>query len=213
MVERFRRSNPAAAKDLRRQQLVDPVIIEAGETAVVLRSSAANLSGKRQSVCIWATQEESSDDGGSQSPIGFVEFGAGKRLARAEFDVRDGVILCIPAPIVSVSVLNRNQIGDPNLLVNAFLVDGSTKGVNTRSYDIDPENPNIRVPAFAEKVAYELAAPNADYRALVSDSPTGETYGQVAEGVVYQLHHRARWIRFFNVPPELGGIVTFFLSI
>lgn len=213
MAEKLGGSKKAGASAPKRQLKLDPIIVEPGETAVVLRNSIAKPSGRIQSVCIWATQEESPDDGGSQSPIGFVEFGAGKRTARAEFDVRDGVILCIPAPIVAVSVLNRNQIGDPNIVVNAFFVDGNAKGVNTRSFDIDSENPNIRVPALAEKVVYELAAPNTDYRALVSDSPTGETYGQIAEGVVYQLHHRARWIRFFDVPPAVGGVVTFFLSI
>lgn len=188
----------------------EAVVVGPGQTALVYKSSTS--SPKCQSICICATQEESTDDGGSQSPIGLIEFGKGSAVVRAEFDVRDGAILCIPASNVSLSVCNRNGEGDPSIEVSAFAVAGNSKGANTRSFDIDSENPNVRVPALADKLVYELAVPDAGYRALVSDSATGETYGQIAEGVVYPLHHRARWIRFMNVAPT-GGIVTFFLSI
>jgi hypothetical protein len=96
--------------------------------------------------------------------------------------------------------------------VSAFTVAGPSRGRNTRSFDIDPQAPNMRVPAFAESVVYELATPDDRYRALVSDSATGDDFGQIAAGVVYPLHHRARWIRFFDAPSS-GGIVTFNLSI
>jgi hypothetical protein len=85
-------------------------------------------------------------------------------------------------------------------------------GKNTRSFDIDDQNPNVRVPAFAEAVVFELWEAQPDYVALVSDSATGETYGTIPPRIVYPLHHRARWIRFIGAPSS-GGIVTFFLSI
>ena len=134
-------------------------------------------------------------------------------MVRAEFDVRDGTVLNVPASTISVSVLNRNEPGDSDVTVSAFFAEGAAPGLNTRSFDIDDDQPNIRVPSFATRVVYQLAVPDANYRALVSDSESGETYGQIPEGVVYTLHHRARWIRFFDVQTQAGGVITFFLSI
>lgn len=129
-----------------------------------------------------------------------------------EFDIRDGVVLNVPDAAFSLSAWNRNDTGQPVVNIGAIVTSGLARGRNTRSFDIDPDNWNVRVPAFAESVSYELAAPDEQYRALVSDSATGDDYGQIAPGARYPIHHRCRWIRFVNVRPS-GGIVTFHLSI
>lgn len=189
-----------------------PVTIEPGATKLVLEEVAQSSHASGVALCIHVKQEESPDDGGSQSPIGRLEFGRGHALAQVEFDIKDGVVLSVPAATLRLFVTNRNLEQDPAIEVCAFFVSGTGRGKNTRSFDIDDEDPNVRVPAFAEAVVFELWEPPAGYVALVSDSATGETYGTIPPGVVYPLHHRARWIRFMGAPPS-GGIVTFFLSI
>ncbi len=202
-------TKPPAATDRRPGGVVS---IKAGETKLVFHDASAAARSGSVALCVQSRQEESADDGGSQSPVGRLEFGAGQALAAVEFDVKDGVVLSVPASTLRLFVTNRNLDGDPDISVSAFYVLGAARGRNTRSFDISSEAPNVRVPAFAEAVMYELQEPPEGYVALVSDSQTGETYGTIAPRVVYPLHHRARWIRFMGAPPS-GGIVTFFLSI
>ena len=191
---------------------VATVAIQPGETKLVLERAreASSVSG----LCLWVygKQEESSDDGGSQTPIGYLDFGSDTNRLRVEFDVRDGVVLNVPDQAFSLSVWNRNESEEPVLNVGAIVSHCQARGRNTRSFDINTQAINMRVPAFAESVSYELAAPDEQYRALVSDSATGDDFGQIAPGTVYPIHHRCRWIRFVNVSPS-GGIVTFHLSI
>lgn len=189
-----------------------PVKVKPGETKQILDDALSSSNTGGLSLCVYATQEESSDDGGSQSPVGLLEFGIGGTPARLEFDVKDGVVVSVPATRVKLHITNRNQEHDLEIAVSAFWVHGAVKGRNTRSFDIDQEKPNVRVPPFAEAVVFELSEPPPGYVALVSDSETGETYGTIPVGTVYPLHHRARWIRFMDAPPS-GGIVTFFLSL
>jgi hypothetical protein len=198
---------PVAQAPARAGMSVD---IDPGETKLVLERRGTEPAG--QSLCVYGLQEESSDDGGSQSPIGIIEFGPSTNRVHVEFDIRDGVVLNVPATAFSLWVQNRNDVDQPVLHVSAFLVTGQSSRRNTRSFDIDPQNPNMRVPALADSVMYELTTPDDGYRALVSDSATGDDFGEIASGVDYRLHHRARWIRFFDVPPS-GGIVIFTLSI
>ena len=191
---------------------VATIDIQPGETRLVLEHGGAGRSTSGLSLWVYGRQEESSDDGGSQTPVGYLDLGPTANRLRVEFDVREGVALNLPDQAFSLSVWNRNESEEPVVNVCAIVTPGHTRGRNTRSFDIDTQNWSMRVPAYAESVSYELATPDDQYRALVSDSATGDDYGRIAPGTLYPIHHRCRWIRFVDVPPA-GGIVTFYLSI
>jgi hypothetical protein len=114
-----------------------------------------------------------------------------------------------------LSVTNLNEPGNPDLHVQAFYMQGTAKGSNTRSHDLffGMENPNIRVPPFAESFIINLTGEYGGYTALLSDSQTGETYGEARPNVRHPISHPVRWVRFMNYPPQVVGTLTFFLSI
>ena len=124
-------------------------VVKAGEKRLVFRDSAPASQGPILSLCVVATQEESPDDGGSQSGLGTLEFGGGAPT-RVEFDIREGTLLRVPATPFRLHVTNLNEPGDPDLHVQACYVHGVPTGRNTRSYLLDDENPNVRVPPFAD---------------------------------------------------------------
>lgn len=64
-------------------------------------------------------QEESQDDGGSQSGLGIMHVHS-TPPTRVDFDVRDGAVLTVPATRFTVSVRNLNEPGQPLLKVSTF---------------------------------------------------------------------------------------------
>lgn len=186
-----------------------------GEQRVVFRDNGAETSISNPSLAVVATQEESSDDGGSQSALGVLDIGR-EQPVRVEFDVRDGVLLSVPALPFTVSVRNLNEPDQPDLRVQVYYVHGTARAGNTRTYDIgfSMDDPNIRVPAFAESFVFDLGLPESqDYAARLSDSASGETYGFARPGQRYLLNRRIRWVRFGDIPEGSMGTVTFFLSV
>ncbi|MGH3936464.1 MAG: hypothetical protein ACRDS1_16050 [Pseudonocardiaceae bacterium] len=191
------------------------ISIEPGEQRVVFRGNGAETGISNPSLAIVATQEESSDDGGSQSALGVLDIGR-ERLAQVEFDVKDGVLLSVPAVPFTVSVRNLNEPDQPNLRVQVYYVHGTASAHNTRTYDIGfaMDDPNIRVPAFAESFIFDLGLPEQqDYAARLSDSASGETYGFARPGEHYLLNRRIRWVRFGDIPEGSMGTLTFVLSV
>lgn len=93
-------------------------VVEPGEQHVVFQDNGTRIGISHPSLAIVATQEESFDDGGSQSALGVLEIGR-ERPVRVEFavidGVNDGVVLSVPATQFTVSVQNMNQPGDPDL--------------------------------------------------------------------------------------------------
>ena len=190
-------------------------VVGPGEQRVVFHGNGAQTSISHPALAVVATQEESSDDGGSQSALGVLEVGR-ERPVRVEFDVNDGVLLSVPATPFTVSVRNVNESDQPDLRVQVYYVHGAARANNTRTYDIGfaMEDPNIRVPGFAQSFVFDLGLPGQqDYAALLSDSASGETFGYARPGVRHSLNRRIRWVRFLDIPEGSGGTVTFFLSI
>lgn len=187
--------------------------VAAGQTRVVFVGNGKPYQGQNLSLCVMATQEESADDGGSQSGLGTLEIGSSAPV-KAEFDLKEGVLLNVPPTRFKLSVTNLNEPGDPALLVRTFYMGGPPKGRNTRSYELSllMEQPNIRVPPFAESFIFEIMGNAPDYAALLSDSQTGETYAEARPNVLYHLSQRVRWVRFMNFPVSFGRLI-FFLSI
>lgn len=191
------------------------VTIEPGDVAVVLEDSGAAAGPGRPALAIVASQEESLDDGGSQSGLGILTV-HGTPPTRVELDVRDGAVLTVPASRFTVSVRNLNESGQPSLKVSAFYLASRGIAENTRTFDIGHgmDNPNIRVPALATAFVFDLALPDPPgYSAALSDSATGETYGLAEPRVRYPLNHRVRFVRFVDLPEGTMGTVTFFLAI
>ena len=139
--------------------------------------------------------------------------GAGVRV---EFDVRDGTVVTVPSAPFEIFVKNVNAPGDPAVTVSTFPLQNAIKAPNTRTFDIGfaMEDPNIRVPAFAHSFVFDHGLPeHSEYRALLSDSATGETYGTAAPLTRCLLNQRSRFVRFVDLPEDSGGTVTFFLSL
>lgn len=187
--------------------------IPAGTERTLLSYDGDRGLAPRMSLAIIATQEESSDDGGSQSAVGILHIG---HPVPVEFDIRDGVVINLPVGPFSVVVRNENPAERAPVLASWHFMHGPATCENTRSYDLRSEThgPNFRVPLLANGFLFDLAAPaHEDYQALLSDSPTGETYGLARQGVRYQLNQRVRWVRFMDLPPDAHGSIIFFLAI
>jgi hypothetical protein len=148
--------------------------------------------------------------------VGTLIVGTPDAGVRIEFDIRDGTVIPLPHTTFEVRVRNANESLDPTVVVSAFPIVSGSPPEMTRTVDIGfgMDNPNVRVPAFAHSVFYDHGRPDhVDYRALMSDSATGETYGLVAPYTRHPLHQRARFIRFTNMPSSSMGTAVFFLSL
>lgn len=194
--------------------LAPSITVPPGEERRVAHGNGSGSAPAGSALAIIATQEESSDDGGSQSPLGTVVIGSPGPDVRVEFDIRDGTAITVPSAPFEVLVRNLNGPLDPAVTVACFRTPGPARVDNTRTFDIGlaMEDPNVRVPAFAHSVVFDHGLPDSlDYRALLSDSATGETYGLLAPLTRYPLNARCRFVRFLGLPSGAMGTVTFFL--
>lgn len=189
-----------------------PIVIEPGQERVVWRGDGSMA---EQALAVWTRQDESPDDGGSQCGLGLLSF-SGEDGVVVEFDIRDGAVIGLPRAAARLIVRNVNEEHDPDLQVWAAPIAGRSGRAATRSFDIGfaMDDPNIRVPAFARTVFFDHGLPDQlGYRALLSDSATGETYGLVAPYTTRLLDRRARFVRFMGLPEESLGTVTFELAL
>jgi len=164
---------------------------------------------------IYAAQEESTDDGGSQSPLGTLRIDSGPVPIAIEFDVREGTALPVPQAPYELVVRNCNDDHQPDVTARVVLVAGSRPTTATRTYDIGygMDDPNLRVPVFANRVCFDHGLTDRlDYRALLSDSATGDTYGLLPPNTMRYLDRRTRFVRFMDLPETSLGTVTFFLA-
>jgi hypothetical protein len=189
------------------------VRIPPNEERVIWRGEGATAPA---TLLIYADQQESTDDGGSQSPLGTLRIGSGSGAIVVDFDIREGT--AVPAPQMSYELVirNCNNDGQPDVTSRVVLVAGSRPTTATRTYDIGygMENPNLRAPAFADRVSFDHGlSDHTDYRALLSDSSTGETYGLLPPNTVRYLDRRTRFVRFMGLPEGSLGTVTFFLAL
>jgi hypothetical protein len=195
------------------RNVTSAVHIRPGASKVVFNGDGTTM--KAPFLCVVATQPESPDDGGSQAPLATMEIGEGS-VIRAEFDLREVATVSVPSTQFSITVLNRNEPRQPALDAWAYGCRGRPFTGNTRTFDVvtGMEQPNIRVPTFAEAFSYDLSGQGPeDYLALLSDSATGETYGFAAPGVRYPVTRRTRFVRFMDLPQGAGGQLTFFLRL
>ena len=187
--------------------------IPPGHQLRVLRGDGAQTP---TSLLVWATQDESSDDGGSQSPLGTLRLITGGGDFHIEFDVREGAVLPLPQTPWELRVRNCNDQDQPEVEAHAALVSGTRPTFATRSLALGygMEQPNIRVPNAAQTVFYDHGLPDRmDYRALLSDSMTGETYGLLAPLTSRDLDRSTRFVRFMDLPEGATGSVTFRLGL
>ena len=196
--------------------LPSAITVQPGEESRVFRGDGSGPARLGDALALIATQDESPDDGGSQSPLGVLVVGLPGAGVRVEFDVRDGTVVTVPSAPFEIFVKNVNAPGDPAVTVSSFPLQNAIKAPNTRTFDIGfaMEDPNIRVPAFAHSFVFDHGLPeHSEYRALLSDSATGETYGTAAPLTQCSLNQRSRFVRFVDLPEGSGGTVTFFLSL
>jgi hypothetical protein len=196
--------------------LSSAITVQPGEESRVFRGDGSGPARSGDALALIATQDESPDDGGSQSPLGVLVVGLPGAGVRVEFDVRDGTVVTVPSAPFEIFVRNVNAPGDPAVTVSSFPLQNAIKAPNTRTLDIGfaMEDPNIRVPAFAHSFVFDHGLPeHGEYRALLSDSATGETYGMAAPLTQCSLNQRSRFVRFVDLPEGSGGTVTFFLSL
>ncbi|GAB3785392.1 hypothetical protein [Nocardioides ungokensis] len=168
------------------------------------------------SLLVWATQKESGDDGGSRSPLGTLRYITPGGDFRVDFDVREGTVLPLPMTPWELRVRNCNDDNQPDIEAHAALVSGSRPTSASRTWFLGHgmEQPNIRVPNAARRVFYDLGLPDhKDYRALLSDAMTGETYGLLAPLTGRELDRSTRYVRFMDLPEGAFGTVTFQLSL
>jgi hypothetical protein len=191
------------------------VRIPPGEERVVFRRDSSAQPTEGRALAVVATQSESLDDGGSQSALGIMTIEQ-PMTVRVEFDVKEGTVVSVPATAFSVTVRNANEEGQPSLLAAAYPLVAAPPVGNTRTFDIGfgMADPNIRVPAFAQSLVFDHGLPDhQDYRALLSDSASGETYGLLDPGVRRAVDQRTRFVRFVDLPEGSSGTVTFSLGV
>lgn len=168
------------------------------------------------SLLVWAKQNESMDDGGSQSPLGTLRFVAPGGEFRIEFDLLEGAVLPLPQVAWELRVQNCNQAGQPDVEAHAIVVSGNRPTVASRSFAIgyEMQRPNIRVPAATHAVFFDHGLPDhMDYRALLSDSATGETYGLLPPRSRREVNRGTRYVRFMELPEGAMGFITFVLQL